>query len=204
MNKKYNLDIFENNISTLKDTSIDKSPDSNGIVTIEYMTESKLEVVNFDKVKEEYIKKFKEAEMIKSIDALIVEKDLEVFVEFKNGDISYYKNSKKDSDDLSEHCLKNNILYDIEWKIRDSLLIYCDLLKKNISYTREKTDFILVYNEFKNKNKARDDMKKSINRLSKKEDELVKWGFGKYKFFFRNVHTYTQKEFESYIKKTII
>ena len=37
MNIKYDLDIFKNSISTLKETSKDKSKDRNGIVTNKYM-----------------------------------------------------------------------------------------------------------------------------------------------------------------------
>lgn len=200
MNIKYDLDIFKNSISTLKETSKDESKDRNGIVTNKYMTKLEFNVINFDKVKEKYIKNYKMANEIKSVDTLIFEKNLDIFVEFKNGDITYYKKTK---DCKNEKQLLDKLMgYVIDWKIRDSLLIYCDLLNKTISYTRENLDFILVYNE--DKNKDRDNLKKKIINLAKHGDEFVKWGFGKYKIFFRNVHTYTEKEFEKHIKENKI
>ena len=63
MNK---LSIFKKNLSTLKETSID----NNNTTTQEFMTDSLLEVVNFDGVKNEYIKTLKLKETPKSNDAL--------------------------------------------------------------------------------------------------------------------------------------
>ncbi|WBB29705.1 hypothetical protein [Parvimonas micra] len=193
MTKIYDVEIFKNNISTLKETSKDNENNK-------YMTELEFEVVNFDKVKDEYIRKYKTATEIRSVDSLVCINDLDSFVEFKNGVISYYKNSEKDSDEISEHCLKKDILYDIDWKIRDSLLVFCDVLGETISYTRQNLDFILVYNE--DKNKYRDDLKNAI--FKKSNDELVKFGFKKYEIFFRKVHTYTEKSLNRYIKGDLI
>lgn len=193
MTKIYDVEIFKNNISTLKETSKD---DENN----KYMTELELEVVNFDKVKDEYIRKYKTATEIKSVDSLVCINDLDSFVEFKNGVISYYENSKKNSDEIPEHCLKKDILHDIDWKIRDSLLVFCDVLGETISYTRQNLDFILVYNE--DKNMYRDDLKNAI--LKKSNDELVKFGFKKYEIFFRKVHTYTENNLNEYVKGDLI
>ena len=52
MNKIKDIAIFQNNSSTLKETSKD-TPDING--NVNYMTESMLNVINFDGVKLEFI-----------------------------------------------------------------------------------------------------------------------------------------------------
>lgn len=197
--KKFNgLELVNKSKDTLKETSVD-----NG----NYMTNIELDVINFDKLKEYYVSKYKDKigidfkdneRGIKSLDTLILTDNLKLFIEFKNGDISYIDKSDNDKM-ITEERLKNNISYSVEWKIRDSLLILCDIIDKNISYTRENLDFILVYNQ--SKNPDRDNMKNYM--LKKSGDELVKWGYDKYKIFFRNVHTYTQNQFEKYINDNI-
>ena len=69
--------LFANNRSTLKETSKD---DSN----TEYMTESEMEVISFDKVKEAYVKELF-GEGVASLDALAVFEDRIELIEFKNG-----------------------------------------------------------------------------------------------------------------------
>ena len=64
-----------------------------------------------------------------SVDALLETDENIAFVEFKNGKV-------------------NN--RNIKDKIRDSLLLFCDLTKQTISDTRKNLDFIVVYNEEKN------------------------------------------------------
>ena len=48
------IEIFKNNISTFKETSHDTDGRCPG-----YMTESEIEVINFDKVKEDYVRGMK-------------------------------------------------------------------------------------------------------------------------------------------------
>ena len=66
---------------------------------------------------------------VASVDAISCTEDDIAFIEFKNGAV-------------------NN--RNVKDKIRDSLLIFCDITKKNIEYTRRKAEFVLVYNEAKN------------------------------------------------------
>ena len=72
--------ILKNNMSTLKETSIDYHDKEH----ISYMTNSSRSAVNFDGVKSEYIKHLNLSENPKSNDALFISdgNDL-VFVEFK-------------------------------------------------------------------------------------------------------------------------
>ena len=180
--------ILCNNKSTLKETSKDNSDKNN----IKYMTESQLEVINFDKVKEQYVKDLKSIEAnAKSVDALMVNAALDkiFFIEFKNGRIV-----KKESE------IKFEIKYQIESKIKDSLLIFCDIIKKNISYTRENLIFILVYNGSKN---SREKIAQHINNMAKKE--FVLFGLEKLKgLSFKEIYTYTEKEFADYLQKTTL
>lgn len=46
-----------------------------------------------------------------------------------------------------------NAKADVIHKLKDSLLIFCDIFNANISFTRKNALFILVYNEEKNKKK---------------------------------------------------
>lgn len=173
-------EIFACNISTLKETSKD---DSKG--TAEYMTESEIKAVNFDDVKRRYVNLLGlSEECAKSVDAFTVFGDRCVLIEFKNGDM---KNEKSK----------------VKKKILHSLLILCDILKCDITETRNEFDFILVYNE--QKNLDHDRSKSSASEISSHicelaREELVRFDLEKFrKLYFRNVHTYTEKEFDEYL-----
>lgn len=180
-------EIFSGNLTTLKEASKDGHDGINEF----FMTESLLEVVNFDIVKNKYIINMGLKENPKSNDALFVKKDgNSVFIEFKNG---YIDGKKK---------------YDIKKKIYDSLLIFTDIISKGISYTREHMDYILVYNE--QKNMDNDEEPKSRVQISKHRDDIakrfavlgrtnhIKYGLEAFKkYCFSNVYTYTEDEFNS-------
>ena len=135
MIKIEDYEIFKNNLSTLKETS-KSSPDGDS-GNIKYMTNSTHPAVNFDVVKRNYVNKLNlSEETASSFDSLVLfsnftEKDQCVFIEFKDGKMKNEKRKLKD-------------------KIRDGLLVFCDIVKTNISETRKNIDFILVYNEEKN------------------------------------------------------
>lgn len=74
-------DILKDNIDTLKNTSKDFSNKNN----IEYMTESKIKVINFDEVVIEYKNKYGIENLPKSNDALYISNENYYFIEFKNG-----------------------------------------------------------------------------------------------------------------------
>ena len=81
---------------------------------------------NFDLVKQKYLNNLGHSENdAQSVDALTQTEKAIVFIEFKNGRVH---NS------------------DVKTKIRDSLLIYCDITKSTISTTRADSVLVLVYN----------------------------------------------------------
>lgn len=184
--------IFKNNICTLKETSIDKKDNR----TVMYMTDSSKSVINFDKVKEEYVKTLKLNEVPKSNDALMEDgKGKLIFVEFKNG---YMDKTKQ---------------FAVRKKIYDSILIFTDIVSVGISSMRICMEYILVYNEnvneknpdvIKEKKKyvqpsaSFDSFAKGVSGLA--GEEYVCFGVKLFEdYCFKKVHTYTEKEFEKYL-----
>lgn len=188
--KKYR--IFGDNISNLKEISKDDSD----IENIEYMTDSLKEAVNFDKVKTIYTNELKlSEENASSVDGIFEVSDRLIFIEFKNGNMKNQKRSVKD-------------------KIRDSLLIFCDITEKQVKDTREELEFILVYNIEKNPipnqliNKEIE-VQESMSRVNiakyftgKAKKEFIRFDLEKFKkLYFYDVHTYSKEEFEEYLKE---
>lgn len=172
------IDIFNNNISTLKETSHDTTGEC-------FMTNSKKDVIDFDKVKEDYLLQFeKNFKVLCSNDALLINAtDKATFIEFKNG------NLKRDTKNLRE-------------KITHSLLIFTDITQTTVSFTRENLNYILVYNESKNQDistmqssQNRTKIASSVSKLGNKK--LIRFNL-EYceKLFFNKVFTYTETEFE--------
>lgn len=174
------FELFKNSLSSLKETS--KDSDSK---EISYMTESDLQVVNFDKVKEKYAKKLGVSETPCSNDALYLsEAGNYYFIEFKNGKI------------------QSNVIYNVYNKIYDSLLIFTDIVDERVSFCRNNVNFILVYNEEKNPNNT--DVKEDKSRVAigkhfmkKGGKRFVRFNLEKFeKLYFHAVYTYTESEFE--------
>ena len=195
-----NTHIIDKLKSTLEETSTDSD---NGTP----MVNSQLSVCPFDKVKEWYV-----SEKVplanpnpKSNDALYFGKEECFFIEFKNGKIS------------------NEVNYEINKKIYDSLFILFDLeykdkkgeLVNSISYTRSKMTYILVYNEENyakfgatrqtsegikrqkevSTSRHRNELYKTMRKLA--NEEFILFGLDQFKnYLFKNVYTYTEKEFE--------
>lgn len=180
-------DILCDNKMTLKELSKDDSDNEN----IEYVTDSMLVATNFDLVKRLYTNSLGlSEEVVSSADALVETNDSIALIEFKNGTV---------------------VNREIKNKARDSLLILCDIIEKEISYTRKYLDFVLVYNESKNplpnqytKGVVRDSSSRlNISKyfLQKGKEEIVLYDLNRYKgIYFREIHTYTQEEFEEYLK----
>lgn len=181
--------IFGDNISNLKEISKDDS-DKNSIV---YMTDSSKEAVNFDVVKRKYLNDLSlSEENASSVDGIFENNNHLVFVEFKNGKMGGEKRKVKD-------------------KIRDSLLIFCDITGQHITNTREWLEFILVYNIEKNplpNQINKNEVQESSSRLQiaqylggKAEEEFVRFDLKKFKrVYFKEVHTYSQEEFKEYLE----
>lgn len=84
-------------------------------------------VINYDHVKRYYMNSLKKSEEnAASVDTLVQDENGHLYmIEFKNGEI-----------DNKE----------IRNKVIESLLIFCDITKNTIEFTRQNMDFILIYN----------------------------------------------------------
>ena len=186
--------IFADHLSNLKETSIDKRDG-----TPQYMTLSTRDAVNFDDVKEEYVKQLGVSEIPKSNDALFDDgKGFLVFVEFKNGFMDRPKQ------------------FEVRKKVYDSALIFTDITSTGISYMRDHMKYILVYNETANQDNDLDEelkkKRKTAVQPSPAFDAFAK-NVGKYaneeyvcfglkifqNYCFKEVHTYTEAEFNAYL-----
>lgn len=157
------------------------SKDDNNKNNVSFMTESKLDVINFDAVVKDYAREHKLNSIPTSNDALYISDDGRIlFIEFKNGVID------------------KETRYNIKEKIFDSIFILTDILEKNISYTRENVEYILVYNEEKNSKNF------IANHICQKADtHFIEKGLERFKgYCFKDVYTYTKEEFENnFVKK---
>lgn len=178
-----NLDdyaLLKRNKCQMKETSIDDSQKP-----AVFMVDDTRPVVNFDKVKEQYLADLGLRSIYaSSIDALFQDDEETLyFVEFKNGDIE-----------------KDNI----KSKIADSLLIFCDLTESEISYTRENGTFILVMNDDKyDRLSYRDKRAIGLARLGRQDFAL--YGIDKLRgYCFKSVSMMTASEFSSMLKKVRI
>ena len=177
--------------ASLKDTSFDKAEHC-------YMTNSTLPVINFDTAMENYHRKIGGAERPKSNDALFVIHDMYYFVEFKNGKLNPDK------------------IHEIKGKIFESLLIFCDMLKTTISFTRAHMCYILVFNWDKNEGIIEDWQKKThreflssrsrrkiIDELGKLSKKHPDWWYLQQKFeqiYLKKVYAYSKEEFEQWLQ----
>ena len=187
----FSYDFFKNSKSTLKDTSFDKTNN-------EYMTESLIEVVDFDKATKRYYRKLK-LEPLSSNDALLQMKNKDiVFIEFKNGRFS------------------NRTKNQLDKKNADSIKVSCNILKISPEELKPHCDYILVYNLQKNQMlierdvlEANNEIQQSLEynkigswstKLAKKE--YVAFGLRKYENkYFSKVHTFVKKELDEYLIK---
>ena len=190
MNDIKNINILKC-FDTLKETSSDKH---DGKIP-DYMTDSLLNVINFDKVKDKYIENLSVPETPASNDVLYIDDNKEMyFIEFKNG----YMDSKK--------------IFEVRLKIFDSLLILTDIIKKGVSFTREELNYILVYNE--TKNPLTDNEIKELRSIElklifakhfakKSEKNFIRFSLRRFKtLYFKNVFTLTEDEFKNeFVKK---
>lgn len=197
---------FQDHQKTLHDISCDNNKD-------EYMCTGTLTVFDFDALKnwyvEEYVPNLTKAPC--SNDALWLDNNHSVFIEFKNGKINSGENIK------------------IIFKIYDSLLLLLDDkfdlswyrsdFRPNISYTREHMDYILVYNREKydekyptaqtRKGLERQKVQESLHRTmifkaarGWANKRVVLFGLDRFKgYLFRQVYTLDQIEFEHYLKE---
>lgn len=91
------------------------------------------------------------------------------------------------------------------------MLIFCDIINKDISFTRNNIVFILVYNGEKNplpnqikkqvsdESSSRVEIGRHIAQKAKKE--FILFDLERFQtLYFKKVHTYTTEQFEEYLK----
>lgn len=165
-------DILKGNLCTLKKASRDDSKNSN-------MCESKVEVVNFDKIPNIYSKGNGWKNVPNSNDALYVDDNKWYFIEFKNGKV-----------------VKANIYR----KIYDSLIMLIELgIIPDFEFARKNMIYILVYNSEKYdkvpESPAREANYSYFLKLASQEKKM--FDIEKFeKYLFNETHTYTKVMFE--------
>ncbi len=119
--KHYNEFMDATVHQTIKYTSRDESKNP-----VEYMSQVKTRVIDFDEVKKNYLKNHgMEETRAKSVDALYINDKKICMVEFKNGDFT--------SSEIIEKALS-------------SAMIFMDITEYNLSEFRKDAVFVLVYN----------------------------------------------------------
>lgn len=166
-------ELLKKHITTLRKTSLDET---NG----EYMSDSSVTVVNFDKIPNEYARGRGWTGVPNSNDALYIDDHKNLyFIEFKNGGV------KKDQ------------LYR---KLYDSLIMLIDeKIIQNFSFVREHGYYILVYgSKYSNRIPDAPARRKNydyIYNLAEMEQKL--FGIDKFEgYLFRETHTYTKDLFK--------
>lgn len=157
-------------------------------------------VIDFDKVKINYCERYGSSnEASQSADVLILNKqDKIVFIEFKTGKIN---NRNKKSR--------------LKSKLRDSILIFNDINKLDLDFSRNNVEYILVYNQDENRSSVSEQKSQQIRQneaettdslrdiqqfvANKAGEEFVYFGLEVLKkVFISDVHTYTKTEFDEY------
>ncbi len=195
---KVETDIFIDNKKPLFEVSKDSSDKENPVYMVGIDEDiSKDIVIDFDDVKTAFCKKFhKSNEVFKSADALLYSevKNKLIFVEFKNGKVK-----------------------EVKTKLKDSLLVFSNIVDVDLKFCRKYLEYIVVYNYEKNKqyveqekeeqNKSQslsreyiEGFVKPLFRLAK--DEIILWDLKLMKdICVSEVHTYTVDEFIKYYSK---
>lgn len=166
-------ELLKKHTCTLKRASLDDTGK-------EYLCESMIKVVDFDKIPKEYARGKGWRGVPKSNDALYVDvRGKWHFIEFKNGKVDKH---------------------DIYRKIYDSIIMLIELrIIPGFDFVREKINYILVYNPTKNdripKSPSRDQSYDYFFKLAKQEKQLFE--VEKFeKYLFNETHTYTKSLFE--------
>ena len=200
---KVETDIFIDNKKTLFEVSKDDSDEKNPVYMVGIDEDiSKDIVIDFDDVKTAFCKKFhKSNEVFKSADALLYSevKNKLIFVEFKNGKVK-----------------------DVKTKLKDSLLVFSNIVDVDFKFCRKYLEYIVVYNYGKNKQyveqekgkyrKEGQNKSQSLNReymegfvkplFRLAKDEIILWDLKLMKdICVSEVHTYTVDEFIKYYSK---
>ncbi len=180
MNNFNNLDIFKNNLKSLKYCSFDDNGD--------FMTSLEILSIWFDNVKKQYFENFGLSyQTSQSVDSIFITENTVVFIEFKNGKVG-------------------NIAKDVKGKAKDSLLIFNDLTNTTLSFSRDNIIYVVVYNESKNPKLSKTSSKNRISEYlsNKSNEERIYFDLTKYKkAYFKDIHTYNEQEFNDYINELV-
>lgn len=186
------IPIFVNHRKTLQVLSSDNH--NQNVIDTQYMTDSSELAIAFDDVKEEY--EFTHCNKIKnafsSVDAILQFDTMIYFIEFKNGQI------------------KNRVEDQIHNKISDTILIFNELMHTTIDFERKNVEFILVYNEKKNRLTEKEEtnnisnsphfssLSRSVNLLG--NNHLVRFKMHRFvQTFFLDVYTMDEGEFKNFL-----
>lgn len=141
------------------------------------MTDSQLEVVNFDHFKGWYLSVLHKAGYptdyeLKSVDALYMSNtDTLIFIEFKSGNVNEG---------------------DIRRKVSDSVMIYLDYRNEKLSTFRTKAEFILVCSE-----DSREHFGAMLEEKASRKEQGIKSNYQDLKgFYFVNSQVLSPKELE--------
>lgn len=178
--------LLFDNLQSVKTISATKHDGSK-----EFMSDSTVFAVDFDKLKDEYWNEISAENpqmeqhfRPKSWDALIPTETGIIFAEFKSGNFEPE---------------------DIYKKIYDSLLIFEDLTSRSISWTRKHCVFILVCRDRLRYSPSLYQMMDYADKYAGKDKKKTKLFFSKlfgYKdYCFRDVRTMTKYEFDKYLAK---
>lgn len=195
MNQLLEHDFFQSCKKSLAESSIDNHDKDNTIQMIDESFEWYCDsVIDFDDVKTKYCSQFRKSnEVFKSADCLFYNSTSNklTFVEFKNGKVK-----------------------DIKSKLKDSLLIFTNIIKQDLEFCRNNCEYIVVYNYEKNKSYVDQEFKSSsipegykeftdiMSNLAK--EEIILWGLDLMKnICVANVHTYDVEQFKVYYQKNI-
>lgn len=166
--------VFQSKNSFKKLSKDDSDKDN-----VKFMTESTIEAVDFDEAKRRYTNALGLSyTSMASVDALLRKDGIPVFIEFKNGKVPSAE---------------------VKTKIRDSMLLYCDVTGTRLCDARETAEFLLVYNAGENSYWA-SLLHIEDHFLKKAGKERIGFDLDRFKgLYFRDVHTYSKEEFEQFL-----
>lgn len=173
------IDGYEDVVETVSEMSKDQNVP---------FVESDFKGINFDKVTDQYFiinragdaegeKKNQGSYPSKSNDSVVEYKNMDYFVEFKN---SMFPKKK-----------------DLYGKIRDSMLVYLDIMDEKLSYARENVGYILVFQ----KDKGFPKIENGLKNLAKQKMEYASIRTNCKGLYFKDVLFMSAEEFKKFVCK---
>ena len=208
--------IFQNNVSTLKKDSLDRS---SSVYLID--TPNKAENISsfhFDEIMRDYLssQNINNGHVLKSVDSIIYSSKLDkiIFIEFKNGKIEVPRklNNSPSRKNIQIRELEIKVaklkLDAIRTKVKDSITVCTELFSKYPRFFRKNSIFILVYNDNKNQfpdglhNKAFNQFTQNMFQLAQSNFHLFNMGVLE-DLCVEHVYTFNPTEFENFICNNI-